>query len=432
MSKNKNIFGSALALLLIFAAFALILVGVNVFAAPMIEANGSASALAPLFAVMPDATGFEAVYDVNDPSASALTDVPAAVQSVYKETSGLGYALTLSTSEGYTKQPMTITMAVDSEGKIAGVEINFYPDTKELGADYAAGYIRQDSALGGVSLVAGVTYSSKAFHNAVSDGFAALISNGLIGAGVKSDEQILTELIAAVCPGMVNSEGAAQYEEVSGAYTWVTKAMKAANGGSMAYITRDGETSYLALCNVGGGLAVYDVNGADVTASAPQALIDEVKADAAAQLSSLESADMKILGAMASDTAEFTALPMDGVFSSVTGAYLITDGGSTFYGFAARPYGYGNLPLLVCYVLDENGAIVSMNAEELILMGEYFTSYELDEDAYKAGFSGLTGETFTGDQALISGATITSGAVSTASRDVFGAFAAVSGNGGQG
>lgn len=431
MSKNKNVFGSALSLVLIFAVFALILVGVNVFAAPLIETNGSAAALAPLFSVMPGASGFEAIYDVNDSSVGTLADVPATVQNVYKETGGQGYALTLSTSEGYVKQPMVLTMAVDGEGKICGVELNVYPDSRELPADYPQSYMGQDSALGGVTLISGATYSSKAFLNAVSDGFSALVNNGLIGAGVKSDEQLLTELMLTVYPGIATSEGVAQYEEVTGSYVYVTRAMKAANGGGMAYLAKDGENSYLAICNLSGSCRVYDVDSADVTESVSEGLVSEVTADAAANLTSLVAEDTKVLSKNLSDGFGLESLPLDGVFSSVTGAYLITDGETRYYGFVARPYGYGNLPLTVCYVLDESGAIVSMDADELILMGEYFTQYELDEPAYKQGFAGLTEGSYTGEQALISGATITSHAVSTAVTDVFAAFAAVSGNGGQ-
>ena len=102
-------------------------------------------------------------------------------------------------------------MAVDTEGKIVGTQVLSYPDTKDMGVDtYPQTYIGQDSTLADVSLVAGVTYSSKAFHDAILDGFTALTANELVSAGVKGDAQLLTELIATVFPGMMNSEGAMQ------------------------------------------------------------------------------------------------------------------------------------------------------------------------------------------------------------------------------
>ena len=74
------------------------------------------------------------------------------------------------------------------------------------------------------------------------------------------------------------------------------------------------------------------------------------------------------------------------------------------------------------YVLDENGAIVAMNADELILIKEYFTNYTLDEPSYKEGFAGLTKDAYTGEQAVISGATMSTEAVNTAVNDIFNAY----------
>ena len=99
--------------------------------------------------------------------------------------------------------------------------------------------------------------------------------------------------------------------------------------------------------------------------------------------------------------------------------------------FVSRSYGYSNEPMVIYYVIDDNGAIVTMTADELILFKEYFTSYQLDEESYKAGFAGLTADSFTGDEALISGATVSSDAIRVATDDAFAAFAAVKENGGE-
>lgn len=431
---KKDNFKSALALILIFAVFALILAGVNVFTAPIIESNGSAQELAPLLSVMPEAKGFETLYDVNA-SGSTLAEVPETVQGIYAETSGLGYALRLSTTQGYTGEPIELTMAVDAEGKISGIALTAYPDSKDFGAEYPGSFLGQDSAMAEVGLVAGVTYSSKAFKDAVSDGFAALIANGLVGAGVKSEAQLLLEQLPAVFPGMVNAEGVAQYEErelAGGEFTYIQQVMKAANGCGFAYVAADGDKSYLAVCNAQGACRVYDAEGADVTGSVNPSLLEEVTADAAANQEVFAEREMSRLGKLVAEGAELTALPLDNVFSTVTGAYLIKDGGTEYYGFSARALGYSNLPMICYFVLDGNGAIVAMTAEEFILMGDYFTDYELDEAQYKAGFAGLTADTWTGEQALISGATVSSNAVADAATDVFDAFKTVTENGGEG
>ena len=428
-NKKTGFAASALVLVLIFAVFALVLFGINIFAAPLIEANGSAQQFAPLYSVMPEAKGFELIYDANDSAASALVDVPETVQAIYSETSGLGYAIRLSTTQGYTKEPIEFTIAIDAEGKISGTELTAYPDTKDFGADYPGSFIGQDSALGDVGLVAGVTYSSSAFKNAVSDGFAALIANDLVGAGVKSDAQILTELSVQVFTGLANRDGVAQVEEpeiAEGQFTFIQKIMKALNGSGFAFVAKDGESSYLLICNVSGAVRVYDIEGKDVTDTANAAMVEEASSYTAANTVSTADAELKKLRTMVSEGAEFTALPLGDVFNSVTGAYRVTDGETTLYGFCARPYAYSNQPIAVYYVLDENGAIVSMACDEIILFGEYFTSYELDEAKYKEGFAGLTAGSFTGEQTLISGATASTNAMTVAIEDVFAAFQAIS------
>ena len=427
--KKTGFAASALVLVLIFAVFALVLFGINIFAAPLIEANGSAQQFAPLYSVMPEAKGFELIYDANDSAASALVDVPETVQAIYSETSGLGYAIRLSTTQGYTKEPIEFTIAIDAEGKISGTELTAYPDTRDFGADYPGSFIGQDSALGDVGLVAGVTYSSSAFKNAVSDGFAALIGNGLVGAGVKSDAQILTELSVQVFTGLANRDGVAQVEEpeiAEGQFTFIQKIMKALNGSGFAFVAKDGESSYLLIANVSGTVRVYDIEGKDVTETANAAMVEEASSYAAANTVSTADAELKKLRTMVSEGAELTALSLGDAFNSVTGAYRIADGETTLYGFCARPYAYSNQPIAVYFVLDENGAIVSMACDEIILFGEYFTSYELDESQYKEGFAGLTADSFTGEQALISGATASTNAMTVATEDVFAAFQAIS------
>ena len=427
--KKTGFAASALVLVLIFAVFALVLFGINIFAAPLIEANGSAQQFAPLYSVMPEAKGFELIYDANDSAASALVDVPETVQAIYSETSGLGYAIRLSTTQGYTKEPIELTIAIDAEGKISGTELTAYPDTKDFGADYPGSFIGQDSALGDVGLVAGVTYSSSAFKNAVSDGFAALIGNGLVGAGVKSDAQILTELSVQVFTGLANRDGVAQVEEpeiAEGQFTFIQKIMKALNGSGFAFVAKDGESSYLLIANVSGTVRVYDIEGKDVTETANAAMVEEASSYAAANTVSTADAEQKKLRTMVSEGAELTALSLGDAFNSVTGAYRIADGETTLYGFCARPYAYMNQPIAVYFVLDENGAIVSMTCDEIILFGEYFTNYELDESQYKEGFAGLTADSFTGEQALISGATASTNAMTVATEDVFAAFQAIS------
>ena len=429
MENKKEFSKSVLALVAIVLAAVLLLTGLNFITAPLIAENGSAAAFAPLYAVMPDAAGFDQLYDAADPDSSALANVPASVQSIYGETGGMGYVLRLSTSEGYTKQPIEFTLAIDAEGKISGVELTAYPETKDMGKEtYPQTYLGQDSTLANVSLVAGVTYSSTAFKNAVADGFAALIDNGLIGAGVKGDEQILVEMLAEVYPGIVSPTGTPQYEEqeiADGQYSYIVKSLKALNDSGFALIMKNGDATYMAVCNAFGSVKIVDVDGNEVS---DDAMAAEAKAYAEANIVSHSDGDLNKVKLLVPDASDVTPISLEGVYNSVTCAYKAEGVG---YVFVSRSYGYSNEPMVIYYVIDDNGAIVTMTADELILFKEYFTSYQLDESSYKAGFTGLTGDSFTGDEALISGATVSSDAIRVATEDAFTAFAAVNENGGE-
>ena len=135
---------------------------VNLLCAPIIEKNNASSKFEPLLQVMPEAKDFEVLYDVAD-GQSTLTDVSDKIVAVYKETSGLGYVVLLSTTEGFTHEPITFTLAFSNEGVITNVALTSYPESRDFGKDYPASYIGSDSAMANVSLVAGVTYSSSAF-----------------------------------------------------------------------------------------------------------------------------------------------------------------------------------------------------------------------------------------------------------------------------
>ena len=429
MENKKEFSKSVLALVAIVLVAVLLLTGLNFITAPLIAENGSAAAFAPLYAVMPDAAGFDQLYDAADPGSSARANLPASVQSIYGETGGMGYVLRLSTSEGYTKQPIEFTLAIDAEGKISGVELTAYPETKDMGKEtYPQTYLGQDSTLANVSLVAGVTYSSSAFKNAVADSFAALIDNGLIGAGVKGDEQILVEMLTEVYPGIVSPTGTPQYEEqeiADGQYSYIVKSLKALNDSGFALIMKNGDATYMAVCNAFGSVKIVDVDGNEVS---DDAMAAEAKAYAEANIVSHSDGDLNKVKLLVPDASDVTPISLEGVYNSVTCAYKAEGVG---YVFVSRSYGYSNEPMVIYYVIDDNGAIVTMTADELILFKEYFTSYQLDENSYKAGFAGLTGDSFTGDEALISGATVSSDAVRVATEDAFAAFAAVNENGGE-
>jgi hypothetical protein len=68
-----------------------------------------------------------------------------------------------------------------------------------------------------------------------------------------------------------------------------------------------------------------------------------------------------------------------------------------------------------------------MNVDTLIFDAEYYHSYTLDPASYKAGFKGLTQDTFNGDIAAIAGATYTADSVKQATDDIFAVYSAQKG-----
>ena len=406
----KHLLGTVAILLCIVAIFGVAMFGLNFLTGPIIAENNKGAEFAPLLAVMPEAENFEDVT-------STLEGVPESVIAIYKETSGKGYVVRAKASTQYSKEPMELTFGVDAEGKICGIQMDVYTDSidfRSKDANYITSYIEKDSALADIGTVSGATFSSTAFKNAVLDGFSALIANQLIAEGVKSDAQILQEMIPTLAPGMLKLEEST----VSGN---IEKAMKAGNDAGFAYVMKNGEASFLALVNASGVCRVYDVAGADVT-DAQSALADEAKAHAAAaQKSYLEDLTGKI-SRLYETAADITPIELN-TFNTVVSAVNFKVDGADYYGFYARSYGYKQMDVYV--ILDANGAIANLDAKAFFFDEEYFhVDDEVNLPDYKNGF---VGQTEAGDNAMIAGATMTSNAIKQATADAFVTFNAIKG-----
>ena len=427
----KNI----LVLLLVAVVLLGAMAGLNTVTGPIIYENEVAAVFAPLYGAMPEAQGFNVVYDADDAASYNLVDVPETVVGIYEETSGLGYALKLSTTKGYTGDAIEFALAVDNGGIITGTNLTAYPESKDFGADYPGTYVGLDGTLTGAELVSGVTYSSAAFKNAVNDAFTALGANELVTVAKKSDDQLLLENIASVYSGIANSSAILQYEELPGDGAIVSM-FKALNGSGLACMVTEGDASYMAIVNLSGDVMVMNTAGEIVADVLSTETMEAVKAAGAANLDytsgkanqRFEKAANSLTGA---DDAAAAKLPLTGVFSNVTDAFEVVAGGQTFYGFVATSYAYNNEIMELMYLLDANGAVADVvRISPIIFHEEYFSDYELDKDSYFAGFNGLTIDTFTGEQALISGATMSGNGVASAVADIFAAFKTLQENGG--
>lgn len=145
---------------------ALLLAVVNLFTKPIIEENLARRQRQSLLAAMPGAADFT---QVNLPA-----DAPDTVRALYRETGGGGYVMLLSARSQYTgSEPMGITVGIDGEGKITGVVLTSYTESKDFGkSTYPARYTGLGTAdAAAVETVSGVTYSSTAFRKAIADAF---------------------------------------------------------------------------------------------------------------------------------------------------------------------------------------------------------------------------------------------------------------------
>ena len=409
----KHLINTVAILLCIVAIFGAAMFGLNFITEPIIAENNKGAEFAPLLAVMPEAENFEEVT-------STLAGVPESVIAIYKETSGKGFVVRAKASTQYSKEPMEITFGITADGKICGIQLDVYTDSIDFrakDANYVASFIEKDSALADIGTVSGATYSSTAFKNAVSEGFSVLISNSLIAEGVKSDAQILQEMIPTLAPGMLKTEEVAASGNIE-------KALKAGNDAGFAYVIKSGDASFLALVNATGACKVYDVTGADVT-DAQSAIADEAKAAASASQKSYTDDLTSKITKLFADASDIAPIELS-TFNTVVSAVSFKSSGAEYYGFYSRSIGFHQMD--VYFVIDANGAIAKMDAKQFIFEEEYFGNFGgMNKTEYKAGFEGLTGETFTGDQAIIATATMTSNAIKQSTNDAFATFNTIKG-----
>lgn len=417
---KKNLLRSLLCLALLLAVMAVGVLGVNAVTAPIVEANKKAAL-----------GGAELLFDRDEPEAGSLNVTADTVRSVLRDDAGQVYTLKLESYEGYTKdQPIEMTLTVDFEGRIVSLTVDSSGETRELSPEFLPSFEGQDSTLAGVELVAGVTYSSGAIKGAVNDGFETLVANGLFEAAQKSDEQLIQELIPVAYPGIVNAAGAIQGEELAGSGS-VTGGYRAGNGSGCLWFAEQDGKQLLAVYTLVGGLKILTPAGEDVTGTADPALAEELRSLSAANLEEIDPTPPKGIRKVLPDDAEPVPVEIPGLSNTVVAAWKAETAEGSYYAFIARPYGFyeeesGGV-MEVYFALDAQGAISGLRVKSIYL-GDFYDAPDFSISDYREGFLGSTAETFNDDATLIAGATISSGAMKTATHDVFEAFALLTGN----
>ena len=405
---KKNTLKSILCLVLLTAVLAVAVFGVNALTDPIIQARKGTL-----------------LFDRSAPESAQLTVSADTVQSVYRNDAEETYTLKLTTAKGW-QSSMGLTLVVDYEGRIVSLTVDDPGAETKMGdldqANFLPSFVGQDSTLAAVELVGGATLSSKAIHGAVADGFSTLIENDLIAEAQKSDEQLLKELAPIAFSGAANTSRVLQGEELQGSGS-ASSGFAAANGsGCFWYVEQNGE-KLLAVYSHVGGVSVFNAQSEIVTDAADPALIEEIVELSTAVIGERDTELPGTLSKMLPEGAEAQPVDIPGLTNSVVGAWTVETEEGTLYAFHARPYGYGNEPMDFFYVLDEAGAISAMRVKAIFIEEDYFPNLpQLDKAAYQEGFLGLTADNYNGEQAQITGATISSDAADTAVKDVFEAF----------
>lgn len=162
---------------------------VNLFTAPIIEAQKNAAANAALLEVFPNGEGFEEV---------SLTDYtfPASVEKVWKEKNGGAVVQTNVT--GY-KAGLIIMCGIDSTGKITGAK--YIQSNETLSAENGLGdrFIGHDKDSITPDLVAGSTakLTTGAYYKAIEDSLNAFIILGGGSVDMRDPAQILQDNLNA-------------------------------------------------------------------------------------------------------------------------------------------------------------------------------------------------------------------------------------------
>ena len=407
---NKSLKSIILPVIVVVLAFA-ILYCVNLWTYPTIVQARMQGEVGPAMDVMPNAKGFMELK---------LDNVPSTVETVYEETSGQGYVVKVSTKAGFTKEAIVFYIAIDKDNKVQKINVTAYPETREVGEGYVDTFIGSDSTLSTVELVAGVTYSSSAIKNGVADAFKALSDNGLIVAAKKEPKQLYEELMPVVFGTAVNPAGMMSQEDFTSKVSGVVRAQKATNEGAVAYWYAEGEENYAVITN--GRIAkVYDLEGNEVSSlssSVLSSLMDEAKT----LVKDNSSSDGKRFKKYVPDS-KVTEIDVP-LFNNVTTAFECVNENGTYYGFGVRPYAFDNEALTMYISIDDKGAIYSFNCSALYVDPEYFTHSEPEN--YTGGLVGVT-DSWSGEEALITRATLTSEAVRDAINDVFDSFKAIKG-----
>lgn len=365
----KNLKSVAI-LVAICTVVALLLAVTNQFTAPIIEKNSAAAANEALLEVMPDGTGFEPV----DLSTYTL---PATVTEAYKETSGKGHVIKLTTT-GYGTG-MVIMCGVSADNKVTGAVCLSSNETLGKEKEYGVNFAGKDAAaVEATDTIGGATMTTGAYKNAIKDALNAVLILGGADVDVRTPEEILQDNLAEALPA-----GEGKFTKM-----FFTEKVE----GVDAVYSADNGAGYVAV--IGEEFIAVNSDGSSNNAVASTAV--------------------KALAASTSTTVDLTAYKginknVVSVDKTATGNYDITINGLG-YAYYDDNHGYGEqrfVPIVIRVSLTADGTIIdtlTVSHEESKGFGA-----ACGEESYYGQFDGKTAETYTEVDA-IGGATVTTDA----------------------
>lgn len=256
----KKSLKDVIVLLVICSVFAVALATTNLLTADIIADKKAEAASGAYAVVMPDAKGFS---DVN------LADytLPGTITEAKRETSGLGFVVTVETT-GYGSG-MVLLIGVSSDGTIIGATCLQSNETNGVEKNYGSNFIGKgmdDSKA--VDTIAGSTLTTVAYKNAIVDAINTATILGGGSADVRTEEEILSDNLNTAL-GLTDAEFSK--EIISEVLAGVEKIYKNDAG----YVFKIGD-------NYVGVTASGAVNVVDSQTNLVTEGVDELKATAAA------------------------------------------------------------------------------------------------------------------------------------------------------
>ena len=355
----KNLKSVAI-LVAICTVVALLLAVTNQFTAPIIEKNSAAAANAALLEVMPDGTGFELV----DLSTYTL---PSTVTEAYKETSGKGHVIKLTTT-GYGTG-MVIMCGVSADNKVTGAVCLSSNETLGKEKEYGQNFTGKDAAaVEATDTIGGATMTTGAYKNAIKDALNAVVILGGGEADLRSPEEIFADNLKAALPAADEFVKQIVVDENHAIdFIYVAK-----NGAGCVYVSD--ENTFIGV----------DAEGNATATGYDDATIQQVKAKAAlvASQTTVDTTDSGI-------NENITA-----VQKTAAGNYIIQINGLGFayFGDESHYVPGKNIPIQICAVISPEG--VMLNCLTVSQQESKGYGAVCGEESYYGQFDGKTIDTY--------------------------------------